>query len=525
MNQSRLPGLSGDLAEKSPAPIQPLDFIIAYLGLLAGEGGKTVYKRIVCLLAAAVFFMTGLKASAGYYYDRRGRSVAAPDTYVAGGLLDGNALGIGSFDAIGDLYVDGEEALYIADTGNDRVVVLSADDTVRRVVETVETDEGPVPLNAPEGVFYHNGLLYICNTGGGEVLAVDADNRVVRRLGKPESASLSEEAVFKPSKVAVNASGAVFVAASGIYLGLLQYGTDDVFANFFGAAKVEVTPDVVLAAMWKSLFTDAQRESLKREISTEYANLFIDSEDFVFTVTSTVNEKQVSRLNAAGENILKYPGYDDASLFTSGYNRNNFGDQEFDYSKGYKIVSQLTDLHVDAEGILTVLDSRRGKVLQFDSELNPIGVFGGTGDQRGFFRGAAALEKQGEAYLIADGDKNTITRMVPTGYIRTVREALAGYRQGEYARSEELWNEVLASNPHFTVAYRSIGRALLADGDCRAAMDYLREGDDRYYYSLALQEYRRDFIRNNLLWLLPAMLAVLAGLVVGWRRLKRWLQS
>ena len=423
-----------------------------------------MYKRIVCLLAAAVFFMTGLKASAGYYYDRRGRSVAAPDTYVAGGLLDGTALGIGSFDAIGDLYVDGEEALYIADTGNDRVVVLSADDTVRRVVETVETDEGPVPLNAPEGVFYHNGLLYICNTGGGEVLAVDADNRVVRRLGKPESASLSEEAVFKPSKVAVNASGAVFVAASGIYLGLLQYGTDDVFANFFGAAKVEVTPDVVLAAMWKSLFTDAQRESLKREISTEYANLFIDSEDFVFTVTST-------------------------------------------------------------EGILTVLDSRRGKVLQFDSELNPIGVFGGTGDQRGFFRGAAALEKQGEAYLIADGDKNTITRMVPTGYIRTVREALAGYRQGEYARSEELWNEVLASNPHFTVAYRSIGRALLADGDCRAAMEYLREGDDRYYYSLALQEYRRDFIRNNLLWLLPAMLAVLAGLVVGWRRLKRWLQS
>ena len=361
--------------------------------------------------------------------------------------------------------------------------------------------------------------------GLARVLAVDADNRVVRRLGKPESASLSEEAVFKPSKVAVNASGAVFVAASGIYLGLLQYGTDDVFANFFGAAKVEVTPDVVLAAMWKSLFTDAQRESLKREISTEYANLFIDSEDFVFTVTSTVNEKQVSRLNAAGENILKYPGYDDASLFTSGYNRNNFGDQEFDYSKGYKIVSQLTDLHVDAEGILTVLDSRRGKVLQFDSELNPIGVFGGTGDQRGFFRGAAALEKQGEAYLIADGDKNTITRMVPTGYIRTVREALAGYRQGEYARSEELWNEVLASNPHFTVAYRSIGRALLADGDCRAAMEYLREGDDRYYYSLALQEYRRDFIRNNLLWLLPAMLAVLAGLVVGWRRLKRWLQS
>ena len=71
--------------------------------------------------------------------------------------------------------------------------------------------------------------------------------------------------------------------------------------------------------------------------------------------------------------------------------------------------------------------------------------------------------------------------------------------------------EIIASGKADIV---EMGRALLADGDCRAAMEYLREGDDRYYYSLALQEYRRDFIRNNLLWLLPAMLAVLAGLVV-----------
>ena len=42
-----------------------------------------------------------------------------------------------------------------------------------------------------------------------------------------------------------------------------------------------------------------------------------------------------------------------------------------------------------------MLDSRRDKVLQFDSELNPIRVFGGTGDQRGFFRGAAALRRSG----------------------------------------------------------------------------------------------------------------------------------
>ena len=481
-------------------------------------------KRFGCLLAA--FFLTvGFPVSAGYYYDQRGHSVAAPDTYAAGERLDGYALGIGAFDSISDLYVDGDGSLYIADTGNDRIVVLSADDTVLRVVETVNAGGAEQELQAPEGVFYKDGLLYICNTGGGEVLAVDADDRVVRRMGKPDSASIPKEAVFKPSKVAVNQSGAVFVAASGIYMGLLQYGPDDAFINFFGAAEVEVTPEVILAAFWKSLFTDTQRESLKREISTEYTNLFIDGEDFVYTVTETVNEKQVRRLNAAGENILKYPGYDDASLFTAGYNRSNFGDQEFDYSKGYRIVSQLTDLHVDEEGVLTVLDSRRGNVLQFDSELNPIGAFGGAGDQLGYFRGAAALEKQGDAYLIADTEKNTITRMLPTAYIETVREALAGYRRGEYALSGELWNEVLAYNPHFTVAYRSIGRALLAEGDSRAALEYLREGDDRYYYSLALQEYRREFIRNNLIWMLPAAVAVLIGLVWGWRRLKHWLLS
>ena len=45
---------------------------------------------------------------------------------------------------------------------------------------------------------------------------MDADNRVVRDLGSRNPPACAEEAVFKPSKVAVNASGAVFVAASGI---------------------------------------------------------------------------------------------------------------------------------------------------------------------------------------------------------------------------------------------------------------------------------------------------------------------
>ena len=119
----------------------------------------------------------------------------------------------------------------------------------------------------------------------------------------------------------------------------------------------------------------------------------------------------------------------------------------------------MTDVQVDADGILSVLDNQRGRVFQYDKEQNPLCIFGGRGEQQGFFKNATALEKLGSEYLIADADKNSLTVFAPVPYMETVRLALAAYDAGDYEKSAALWEETLRQNGSLTVAMTRPWRA------------------------------------------------------------------
>lgn len=484
-----------------------------------------MFRRIIAIILA-VCTIGGITVGAqGYYYNRKGKSVVCPDAYVAGGIIDGVTLGVGTFNDVKDLYVADDGTLYIADTGNNRIVIVNSDNTLNKVITEVNYKGAARELAAPEGVFFHDGELYVCDTGNQEILILDKDNNVVRVCGRPDSASLPENTTYKPSKVVVNSAGSIFVQANGIYQGLVQYGPECNFINFFGATPIEVTTEVVINNIWKSIFSDEAREGMERTISSELNNIYIDSEDFVFTVTASVTEGQVRRLNAAGSNILRFPGYDDVTIFTSGYNFNIFGDQEQDYTKGAAVTSNIVDVHIDDEDIIAVLDKQRGKIFLYDIEMNPLAIFGGKGDQVGYFTSAVALEKRGDSYLISDEEKNTITIMEPTSYIEQIRESLKIYKEGLYEESVEGWEKILELNPSFTIAYRSIGRAYLQQGETVKALEYLREGDDRYYYSLAMQNFRRDFIRNNWQWAVPTFAVLIAAVWAVIHYYKKWLKK
>ena len=462
-----------------------------------------------------------LEIGKSYQYNQQGEAVCAPAGYVCRRVLYGEELGIGSFKNPRDMAVDEQERLYIADTGNNRIVVLHRDLTLDRIIDAVVTPDGEKQaLTGPEGLWTAGDLLYIGDTGAGRVVAVDADGVIRRTLLKPQTDLLTDDAEFKPSKLAVNDTGTVYVAASGIYQGLLQYDDTDAFLGFFGANKIEVTAGVLIRNFWKNLFSDEQREGMVRTGPTEYANVFMDDQGMIFTVTATVSTGQVRQLNAAGENIRKYPGQD-AGFLQTGYDRSNYGDQEVDYQKGLTIASRMTDVQVDADGILSVLDNQRGRVFQYDKEQNPLCIFGGRGEQQGFFKNATALEKLGSEYLIADADKNSLTVFAPVPYMETVRLALAAYDAGDYEKSAALWEETLRQNGSLTVAYRGVGRARLQQGRYDEAMACLENGGDRYFYSLAVQQVRRQFTRANLWWLLPAAAAAVAAFVWLVKRIKR----
>ena len=79
----------------------------------------------------------------------------------------------------------------------------------------------------------------------------------------------------------------------------------------------------------------------------------------------------------------------------------------------------------------------------------------------------------------------------------------------------ECWHEVLKYNSDFELAYVGIGKAYLADGDNVKAMEYLRLGMDKDYYSIAYKRWRNEILSENLPWILTTGVVVVAVLVTG----------
>ncbi len=116
---------------------------------------------------------------------------------------------------------------------------------------------------------------------------------------------------------------------------------------------------------------------------------------------------------------------------------------------------------------------------------------------------------------------NSVTVFAETEYMSLIRTALNEYSMGNYNESAEYWKKVIKKNSSLPVAYKGVGRALLINGEYEKAMEYLKIGDDRFYYSMAVERYRREFLRENFIWLLPVTVVTLFVFVKLIKLLKR----
>ena len=454
-----------------------------------------------------------------YLYDTQDRSVPAPAAYTAVEVVDGADMGVGALRSPQDVFVDREQNVYIADTDNNRIVLLDSQlkktGVITQIVYKGETQE----LSGPKGVYKAvDGLLYICDTGNERVVAVNERGEAVRVMTSESIAAINTSIRFAPEKVVVDTDGNVYVVDPSIYQGIVQYNKDDAFIGFFAPNEVEATTDVLLMQLWKRWFSDQQVDAMQKALPSAYSNLYIDEENFLYASSpARSGGKQLKRLNTLGVDILQPEG--------KAYGLGKFGDLETSYEDYKEVTSAFVDVHADKSGILCGADSTRGRLFLYDADCSLIAVFGDTGDTRGAFRSLVAIDKLGDNYLALDSEKASLTVFAPTDYMRAVLDALSYYSAGRYVESVDLWEGVLQRNSGFTLAYRSIGRAYFQEGDNAAAMRMLKKGDDPYFYSMALKEYRKEFVRRYFVFLILGGAAVLNGLVFLLRRLRRWMLS
>lgn len=320
----------------------------------------------------------------------------------------------------------------------------------------------------------------------------------------PSNTVFDQSLSFLPNKVVADVSGRVFLLATNVNKGLAKFESDASFTGFVGANKVSYN---IAEYIWKNYFmTKEQREQQASFVPTEYHNIYIDEDSFIYATNTIFDEydliwdvaQPIRRLNGIGNDILikndRYPPIGDIYWV------------EGSVTLG---PSKLFDITVMENDVYVALDHTRGRLFGYDSQGVMLWAFGTTGSSEGTFRSAVSIEHMGRDLMVLDEQSGTITVFTPTEYGNLIYDANNAYLMGDYDGSAVLWEEVLKHNANYNLAFIGIGRALMRQENYKEAMEYFEMAYDRENYGRAFRFYRAEWVEENILWLVLGLAAVL----------------
>lgn len=471
-------------------------------------------KKIIIMSLTIVWMLTfsvsAQDAFTSYVYDINGKAVASPDAVTLSAVYTGEAMGTTALSKASDLCVGPDGRLYIVDTGNNRILILNAKMAVDRVLSGFTDQTGKWQTFAsPQGLFVHkDGSLYIADTDHHRIVVLNADGKLRMLVGTPVSTVLTAGFVFKPTKLAVDTADRIFVTSSGFNMGLLQLDKNGKFVKCLGAPNVTYTASEYF---WRLFST---KEQIARSISfvpTEYNNIAIDDENFLFVTSSSYDLweymdggiKPLRRLNALGNDILRRNG-----------SVNPYGDTMTVQVGSYRGPSTLVDVTTMGHGMYAILDANRSRVFVYNSDGDILFMFGGPGALKGAFKTPSALVFSDNSYYILDSAKQTLTKYSLNDYGQMLYNATVYHDQSKYDLEQEIWKTIARNNINHPTALIGIGKAAYRSKNYTEAMRLFKLADDKTNYSKAYQKYRAIFVAQYFGWMMLGLALILAAWVI-----------
>ncbi len=472
-----------------------------------------------CLISASIFAAAGMDARAEvpyetYCYNYYSETVAQPHVYLYDSTLSFGGLEAGLKNPQDMFIKDGY--IFIADTDNSRILKVTADG--RPVMEIAYASSESDRLSKPQGVFVTDeGEIYVADSGNGRILKFNPAGKLLLAFGRPVTDLIDESVQYIPQKVVVDKDGRIYATAYGINMGLLEFDTEGVFQSFMGAAQVSVSP---FEYIWKNYFsTKEQRARMATIVPTEYSNIFVDKDNFIYATIGNLSTADmmngadaIRRLNPTGKDILRRLGH---------YPIN--GDQ---YRSEDGKWSSFTDVAATDYGCYFILDKANGKVFGYDYDGNSLFVFGRNGYREGNVQNAVAIGINDDAskLYILDYKLNSILVYKITEYGEHLLSALRLNDIGDSEGSINEWREVLRLNGNSEFAYTGLGKNFLAEGEYKKAMEYFKSGNNKKYYSKALYYRRKELMEKNFgkIMLVLAVLILIPLTLHYVKKIRKW---
>ena len=459
-------------------------------------------STVVAVSAAATPYKT-------YTYTMDMVAVESPAAYVPDRVIDNYAMNMEkALNGATDLFVAPDGRLFIADKGNNRVVILDSDaQYITEITDFVNEHGVPDKLSACEGVFVNTKNIYVCDTKNARIVVFDLEGNFDHIIYAPEADVMGSDTLFRPVAVAVDTSGRMYIVSKSTYSGIFAINADGTFQGFVGVQKAAVPLSVRIRRM---IFPNSVTETYN---SVEFNNISIDSDDFIWVTTFGATQSSdsdttledaiksnnedyamVKRLNAAGEDIMVRAGFFmpvGEIAFVSSSNKSS--------TAAVKGPSKIVDVALGANGVWSIIDRDRSRIYTYDSRGQLLYAFGDIGTQLGNLKTPSSIVYVGSDLYVLDAGLNSITVYKRTEYGDLIDEAIRSNNNRDYDTALEKWKEILQRNNNFDSAYVGIGQNLYLQGEYKEAMTYFKAATDTTDYSNCFKMLRKAWIEKYFL--------------------------
>ena len=384
-----------------------------------------------------------------------------------------------------DMCVDKtDNKIYIADTGNKRILKLSVDDeTYCQELKSYNNGTEDITFKRPSGVAINSNYLYIADRDLQKIVVLEKETLAFHKeIVRPDSILVGTTTKFAPIKVKADDAGNVYAVLEGLTKGVMQLDNSGNFVSYIGA---NVTTTTLLARL-QSFFGVTSNDYVLAS-GAPVTNICIDNKGLLYTVSNNTVDS-LKKLNTAGNTILTM-NYNDISTVSS------FVDEDGNI------------FSIQSTGYVTIYDSYGSLLFRFGGK-NTEEILGALKSPI-----AAGMSKENQL-LVLDKESGIVVSYSTTYFANLVYKAAQYYKEGLYLEGEDSWNEVLKYNAKFILAYKALARASMKKGDYETALKQFRLAEDKQGYSDAYWQIRDNWIRKNLTWVIIPIVSLIVVIAV-----------
>ncbi len=456
----------------------------------------TKFIAVFCAVFMLLPMVVGAEAYQTYTYSIDGKQLPSPHAYTAHLLLNSTDMELPKpLQRVSDMFVDETGNIYLVDEGANTVYVLDRNYKYSFKIDRFINSNGiEDSFSNPSGCYVTKKNIYVADTYNKRIVIFDLKGNYVRHLEEPKSDIFEENIQYRPTAIAVDAAGRIYVVSPEIYQGIIALDANGEFQGYIGGQKVTYSTWEIFRRQFQ---TAEQRKQASKKLSTAYNNIVIDSEGFIYCTTDRVKGDQqssittkkgdyapIKKFNAAGTDILGRNGF--------------FGPHgEVNIAEGgvSNRPSRIVDVALGPSGSWSIIDKDRSRIFTYDQYGQLLFAFGDTGDCLGNISegGAIAIAYQDTNLLAFDGALQTITVYTRTEYGDTLIRALQNEIDRKHDQAVSDYQDILKHNSNFDAAYIGIGKALYRQGDYEEAMKMFSSAYETENYSKALKELRQSW--------------------------------